>query len=233
MKGINMPARDPVLEQEILSNPRRLAEGLPYAKDVLQRRWTEWEEEVLRWAKTRTVLLTVCVQYAAEMIKGRWPDLEPVLFDVAGTDPKYENDQCADAVVDYARDVIQGSWTLFDSQILNGKCRLDIAVTYTAQVRGGPWTDFENVLLGAASDDAMLALAKYASEVHNGAWQPAETYFVNHPNDESLTSALYYYARHAAKGELSEPLHAVMLFTRDTDPTNNWVESYFEFLKTL
>lgn len=229
-----MPARDHVYEQEILSNPRRLAEGLRYARDELQRRWPEWEEEVLRWTETRTTLLGVCVLYAAEVIKGRWPDLEPVLFKVAGTDPNYEDDQLADAVVDYARDVIQGPWTLFESQILNGKCRLDIAVTYTAQIRGGPWADFENVLLGAAPDDAMLALAKYASEVRNGTWKPAEKYFLNHPSEESFTSALYYYARHAAKGELSAPLHAAMLFAIDTDPTNNnWVGSYLEFLKTL
>jgi hypothetical protein len=243
-----MPARDHVLEQEILSNPRRLREGPRYARVVLQGRWPDWEKEALQQAKTEPLLLDVCILYAVRVIKGPWPALEEVLFQLAGvnprhkpvlfrkadgTDPEYTIDPLGLEIVKYARDVIQGPWPSFESLILNGKCRFDIAVTYTARIRGRPWTALQNLLLGAFPDDAMVALARYASAVRNGKWPAAEKYFLKHPAEKSLSYALYYYARHALKGELPAPLYAAMMFVGDTDPNNNWVESYLDFLKTL
>jgi len=243
-----MPARDHVLEQEILSNPRRLREGPRYARVTLQGRWPEWEKEALQQAKTKHLLLDECILYAVRVIKGPWPALEKVLFQLAGTnpvykpaifrkaggtDPEYTMDPVGLRIVKYAGDVIQGSWPSFESLILNGKCRLDPAVTYTARIRGRPWIALQNLLLGAAPGDAMVALARYASEVRNGKWPAAEKYFLKHPSEKSLSYALYYYARHALKGELPAPLYAAMMFVGNTDPKNNWVESYLDFLKTL
>lgn len=243
-----MPARDYVLEQEILSNPRRLREGLRYAKVVLQGQWPEWEEEVLRRAVTQPILLSMCVRYAVRVIKGTWPNLEAVLFQLAGTNhryrpvlfrtaggtnAKYAIDPLGLVIVEYAREVIQRPWSSFESLILNGKCRLDIAVTYTVRIRGRPWTALQNLLLGAAPGDAIVALARYASEVRKGKWPAAEKYFLKHSSEKSLSYALYYYARYALQGELSTPLHAAMMFVGNTDPSNNWVKSYLDFLKTL
>jgi hypothetical protein len=248
MKGINMPARDPVLEQEILSNPRRMKQGPRYARVVIGGRWPEWEKEVLRQAKRLNSLLPVCIDYAVTVIKGAWPELEAVLYHLAGTKPRYRPmlfstvsgadatytiDPLGGLVAEYARDVIKGQWHSFESLILNGKCRLDIAVTYTALFRGRPWTALQKLLLGAAPGDAMVALARYASEVRNGKWPAAEKYFLNHPSEKSLSYALYLYARHALKGELPANLHAAMMFVTHKDPNNDWKKTYLNFLKTL
>ena len=92
----------------------------------------------------------------------------------------------------------------------------------------------EKILLGAAPEDAMEALALYASEVRKGGWRRAETYFLNHPSEESLPYALYYYARHAVKGELPERLNGLMMMQpAGVDPRNNWARSYLSFLAKL
>lgn len=228
-----MPARDHLLEQKILNGSRGLEEGLYYAQDVIKGKWPEWEAEVLRQAEEQPIHLHLCVEYAVDVIKGRWPDLEPVLFQVAGTDPKYANDEWADAVVEYARDVIQGPWPSFESWILNGQCQLNIAIAYTAGIRQGPWQELENLLLRATSEDAMVALAYYASAVLKGRWPDAESFFLDHFSDESSTCVVAWYAQHAVKGELTTSLHSMMTMMSFQDPEDDCVKSYFEFLKTL
>lgn len=207
--------------------------GLQYALDVIQGRWPEWEAEVLQQAAEQPLLLFLCNEYAIDVIKGRWPDLEPLLFHVADTYPKCAEFDWAEAVLDYADDVIQGPWPAFESRILNGQCQLHIAVAYTAGVRQGPWTHLENLLLAAAPEEAMPALAYYASAVLKDRWPAAESFFLNHPSVESLTCVVSWYARHAAKGELTTSLHQMMTMMGFQDPEDDCVKSYFEFLKTL
>jgi len=114
------------------------------------------------------------VEYAREVIRGRWPEAEPEIMKNIGV------------VVTYARDVIGGRWPEAEPEIMKN---IGVAVTYARDVIGGRWPKIEP----AALEDAKTA-AWYAVNVIGGRWPKAEPEIMKDPG------AAFFYARDAIGG---------------------------------
>jgi len=112
--------------------------------------------------------------YAINIIKRRWPEVEPIIM----TDPYY--------IYRYACDVIKHRWPEAEPIILTDPV---YSTSYSCYVVKGRWPEAENMLL-----DYPIEALKYAEFVIKDRWVPAENNFVNNINkimsSDSVTDAL-------------------------------------------
>lgn len=89
----------------ILENEDRLHEGIDFClKHRNGEQWPEWEKVALDLALSDSYFIASCIAYARDVIKGRWPELEPILREWM-----WEFDEDCHAV-DYVRQVTRTKW---------------------------------------------------------------------------------------------------------------------------
>ena len=121
--------------------------------------------------------------YAKNVIKGRWPEVEPMI----ASDPEYA---CY-----YASDVIQGRFPEGESVIANDP---KWAVYYACYVLQGRWPEVEKLI---ASDPEWAY--EYANEVIQGRWPEGEKAIASNP------SLAHKYAKNVIKGRFPEGEEAI------------------------
>jgi hypothetical protein len=181
-------------------------------------------------------LLGAAVAYANNVVRGRWPEIEPMLLAAARNTDGEE-----DAAVDYAAEVIQGTWNELETIILQGICNPMVGVDYAHRIRDARWSDLETVLSEQPHSRSLYnAVSRYAADVVKERWDVAEAIIlapltglaepwekglavVRYAADvvkgrweegENLLTGCTYtmlmYADEAVKGRLPEDLHTAM-----------------------
>jgi hypothetical protein len=193
---------EPVIVQAFVSNPVAgtevvscrhevdvIADHIWDYIEVIQGRWTAWEEEILKAAAKNTDLLGTCVEYGKLRIQGRWPDLEPLLLRAILA--AYESfvpapwDEILPEwmfVYEYV-EMTQAPWPELEDAILGHGCLPTYGVTY-AIIRKSRWPAFEKRMLvldySKPLDQQISDISWYATELCEGRpWPEAETFFMN------------------------------------------------------
>ena len=80
----------------------------------------------------------LAVDYARDVIKGRWPEAEEMIL----RPNQYDGMLLA---VEYARDVIKGRWPEAEEKMLRGEIH-DILLSYVVWCVKGSWPEYEKML---------------------------------------------------------------------------------------
>lgn len=123
------------------------------------------------------------LEYAQEVVKGRWPEGEKSIA------------SHATSAMSYAKDIIKGRWLLGEQAISRHPIK---AVEYAKDVVGGRWPEAEGTI--KSSPVAALLYARY---VIKGRWPEAESMFSSYPG------IAVEYARHVIKGRWPEGEEAI------------------------
>ena len=105
-----------------------------YYARAMGRRWEPGEKKILAGKDPRT-----CLDYAEEVIKGRWPEAEKVLL------------KDADSCFEYAKEVIKGRWPEAEKVLLKDKDKSP-CLAYAVYVVHGRWEEYERAIIDDPHD---------------------------------------------------------------------------------
>jgi hypothetical protein len=152
-----------------------------YAVEVLGGRWREGEKIILSpdsyvaVAYTRDFLkrrvpklekrmwhVRLILDYAREIIKGRWPEREACILSKGSPEQ----------IRAYAKKVIGGRWPEAEEEIRR-RGSADDVIAYAIEVIGGPWPEVEAAVFSKTLD--IRKLVEYATDAIRGRWLIAES----------------------------------------------------------
>jgi hypothetical protein len=180
-----------------------------YASVVIQGRWQRLEEELLKWGLyAPTTADSFLLEYATDVMKARWPEMETLLQEVCeenhgyhppfpeletycsrlkGRWPEIEasvirsSDISINKLIDYAANVIHGRWPELESRMESDGERESTRISYCAKLKFR-WPKVENQLIGtvcAGVPSGRGGLFRYMKEVVKGRWPELETVLLN------------------------------------------------------
>ena len=195
---------------------------ISYIQETGKGRWIEAEHRLLErrslYGETGGIL-----QYATEVIGGRWREYENCLIEetLAASD---DEDDLED-IVEYAERVIKGRWREVEDFIL-----VDVlgnsGLPYAQNVIKGRWPAYENMLLKGRWDDCVI----YSAEVIRGRWQELEDRLAG-AGDTLTPGTLWEYASRVVNSRLPEELHNRMLAFAITSHNDPDIKRYFSTKK--
>jgi len=158
-----------------------------------RKRVTHIELEILTGKHLREA-----VQYADWVIRGRWPEAEPMIL----ADPE--------AAARYADKVVRQAWQEAEPVIIQSA---KAATLYASRVLRSRWLEAEPII--ATSESAKY----YARDVLAGRWDEKVA--------AMCPCWLWFYAENECDGKLPEELHNRMIGHRLGNKDDPWVKQYF------
>jgi hypothetical protein len=157
----------------------------------------------------------VAINYAREVIKGRWPEAEEYIMQdprmilkyaqdvIKGRWPEAESEIIKDPFwsVKYARDVIKGRWPEAEPTIVKHPYQ---SQQYARDVLGGDWPEAKEYIMKDPEE-----AFRYAKDTIEGRWPEAEPYILKNP------SYAVSYAHSVIKGRWPEAEPIIMKHGRD------------------
>ena len=140
----------------------------------------EYAAEVIRsrWPEAEPYIMKsdYAVEYATEVIRSRWPEAEPYIMK-------------SDYAVEYAKEIIKGRWPEAEPYIMKS----NYAVDYAINVIEDRWPEAEPYIMKDP-----LSTYIYATEVIKGRWPEAEPYIMKNSH------YAFIYAKDIIKGRWPE-----------------------------
>lgn len=184
-------------KENVLITPVMIVEAIYSAIESHRPRCWELERQALKLAAVHPEVLEACVAYAREIIKGRWEELEPLLFGAVLNAPQSFEYSVLDPFIrewqlllGYASEVVKGAWAELESLILTSGCLPDYGVAYAIGCRKSRWREFEKRMLELQYrwplDEQIYDIIRYATSLLEGdPWPEAESFFMNECQEAS------------------------------------------------
>ena len=173
-----------------------------YARYVIEGRWPEGEEAIIKSVHRSLSFSDLAVKYAQDVIKGRWPEVEETII---------KNVQLA---VKYAQNVIQGRWPEAEEMIIKN---IAWAYYYAQNVIKGRWPEAEEMISKNGEYACYYAIMLKKNGIMDR-WPEGEEAI------SKRTSSAYDYAIHVIEGRWPEGEEAIR---KDAE----WWTEYNDFLK--
>jgi hypothetical protein len=190
-------------------------EAVFYAWKVLGGRWSEVEPMLLDGVKKAVKDDEFVIDYVADVIQRRWPDLETIIL-AGGSRPAIG--------VDYSHRIMKARWPELEAVLPTyprDEHLYEALVTYAAEVVGGRWREAEEIILGEPFDiEGARAACRYARDVVKGRWEAGESVIA------ACTHSMLRYADEVLKGRLPDHLHNRMVLGDANEDVKAYVRKY-------